>query len=90
MNSELRGDQIVTRSDANLGFAVALADGEGLIVPGREERRDAEPARHGQGDRRDRQASARQKQLLPVHVAGGTFHDHRSRAGTGTFRTARR
>ena len=33
INGELRGDQIVTRSYVNLGFAVELADGKGLIVP---------------------------------------------------------
>ena len=33
VNGELRGDQIVTRSYVNLGFAVELADGKGLIVP---------------------------------------------------------
>ena len=33
VNGELRGDQIVTRNYVNLGFAVELADGKGLIVP---------------------------------------------------------
>ena len=33
INGEIRGDQIVTRSYVNLGFAVELADGKGLIVP---------------------------------------------------------
>src|SRR5262249_56819353 len=33
INGELRGDQIVTRNYVNLGFAVELADGKGLIVP---------------------------------------------------------
>src|SRR6478609_6152849 len=33
INGELRGDKIVTRSYVNLGFAVELADGKGLIVP---------------------------------------------------------
>ena len=33
MNGELRGDSIVTRNFVNLGFAVELADGKGLIVP---------------------------------------------------------
>ena len=32
MNGELRGDQIVTRSYVNLGFAVELAEGKGLIA----------------------------------------------------------
>src|ERR1051326_2120960 len=33
INGEIRGDQIVTRKYVNLGFAVELADGKGLIVP---------------------------------------------------------
>ncbi|HWH05252.1 MAG TPA: dihydrolipoamide acetyltransferase family protein, partial [Gaiellaceae bacterium] len=33
INGELRGDKIVTRNFVNLGFAVELADGKGLIVP---------------------------------------------------------
>src|SRR5207244_5703183 len=33
VNGEIRGDKIVTKSFVNLGFAVELADGNGLIVP---------------------------------------------------------
>src|SRR5262249_33496958 len=33
INGELRGDKIVTRGYVNLGIAVELADGKGLIVP---------------------------------------------------------
>ena len=33
VNGEIRGDQIVTRPYVNLGFAVELTDGKGLIVP---------------------------------------------------------
>ena len=33
INGEIRGDKIVTRNFINLGFAVELADGKGLIVP---------------------------------------------------------
>lgn len=33
VNGELRGDSIVTRNYVNLGFAVELAEGKGLIVP---------------------------------------------------------
>ena len=33
VNGEIRGDQIVTKNFVNLGFAVELADGKGLIVP---------------------------------------------------------
>ena len=33
VNGEIRGDKIVTRNYVNLGIAVELADGKGLIVP---------------------------------------------------------
>src|SRR5918995_5222231 len=33
INGEIRGEKIVTRNYVNLGFAVELADGKGLIVP---------------------------------------------------------
>src|SRR5439155_19437533 len=33
MNAEIRGDSIVTKSYVNLGIAVALEGGKGLIVP---------------------------------------------------------
>src|SRR6185437_10410636 len=33
INAELRGESIVTHSFVNIGFAVALAGGKGLIVP---------------------------------------------------------
>ncbi|MFL6030381.1 MAG: 2-oxo acid dehydrogenase subunit E2, partial [Gaiellaceae bacterium] len=33
INGEIRGEQIVTRPWVNVGFAVELADGKGLIVP---------------------------------------------------------
>ena len=33
INGEIRSDKIVTRNYVNLGFAVELADGKGLIVP---------------------------------------------------------
>src|SRR5260370_28248015 len=33
VNGELRGESIITRNFVNLGIAVELADGKGLIVP---------------------------------------------------------
>src|SRR3712207_8770817 len=33
INGEIRGDKIITRNHVNVGFAVELADGKGLIVP---------------------------------------------------------
>ncbi len=83
INGELRGDQIVTRNYVNLGFAVELADGKGLIVPVVKNseglnllgmaRSIAEIAR-----------KAREKQLLPDDVQGGTF-TITNPGGYGTF-----
>ncbi len=72
LNSEIRGDQIVVRSYVNLGIAVALEDGKGLIVPvikNAEDRNLLGIARAIQ-DLADR---ARTKKLLPDDVQGGTF-----------------
>ena len=49
VNGELRGDSIVTRNFVNLGIAVELADGKGLIVPVIRNAGDAEPARPREG-----------------------------------------
>jgi 2-oxoglutarate dehydrogenase E2 component (dihydrolipoamide succinyltransferase) len=72
LNAEIRGDQIVTKSFVNLGIAVALDDGKGLIVPvirNAEERNLLGIAR-AIVDLADR---ARSKKLLPDEVHGGTF-----------------
>lgn len=72
MNAELRGDQIVVKSYVNLGIAVALDDGKGLIVPviqHAEEKNLLGIARAIQ-DLADR---ARSKKLLPDEVQSGTF-----------------
>jgi 2-oxoglutarate dehydrogenase E2 component (dihydrolipoamide succinyltransferase) len=72
MNAEIRGDQIVTKSFVNLGIAVALDDGKGLIVPvirNAEEKNLLGIARAVQ-DLADR---ARSKKLVPDEVQGGTF-----------------
>ncbi len=72
VNAEIRGDSIVAKSYVNLGFAVALEGGKGLIVP---------VLRHAEGlnllgmvrgiaDLADR---ARTKRLLPDDVQGGSF-----------------
>jgi 2-oxoglutarate dehydrogenase E2 component (dihydrolipoamide succinyltransferase) len=83
VNGELRGDKIVTRNYVNLGFAVELADGKGLIVPVVKNAETlnllgmakaiAEIARR-----------AREKQLTPDDVAGGTF-TITNPGGYGTF-----
>ena len=56
LNAEIRGDQIVIKRSVNLGIAVALDDGKGLIVPVIQERRGEEPARHRARDRGSRRA----------------------------------
>jgi pyruvate dehydrogenase E2 component (dihydrolipoamide acetyltransferase) len=83
INGELRGDQIVTRSYVNLGFAVELADGKGLIVP---------VIRNAEGlnllgmarSISEIAARAREKKLLPDDVQGGTF-TITNPGGYGTF-----
>ena len=83
INGELRGDQIVTRNYVNLGFAVELADGKGLIVP---------VVRNAEGLNllgmaravTDIAERARNKQLLPDEVQGGTF-TITNPGGYGTF-----
>jgi 2-oxoglutarate dehydrogenase E2 component (dihydrolipoamide succinyltransferase) len=72
MNAELRGEAIVVKSYINLGIAVALEGGKGLIVP---------VVKNAEGmnllgiaraieDVADR---ARSKKLVPDDVQGGTF-----------------
>jgi 2-oxoglutarate dehydrogenase E2 component (dihydrolipoamide succinyltransferase) len=83
VNGELRGDSIVTRSYVNLGIAVELAEGKGLIVP---VIRNAETMNllglaKGIADIAQR---ARNKQLLPDDVQGGTF-TITNPGGYGTF-----
>jgi len=83
INGELRGDQIVTRNYVNLGFAVELTDGKGLIVP---------VVRHTEGlnllgmarSISEIAARAREKKLLPDDVQGGTF-TITNPGGYGTF-----
>jgi 2-oxoglutarate dehydrogenase E2 component (dihydrolipoamide succinyltransferase) len=72
MNAELRGDQIVVKSYVNLGIAVALEGGKGLIVPvikNAEEKNLLGIARAIQ----ELAERARTKKLLPEDVQGGTF-----------------
>ena len=83
VNGEIRGDQIVTRPFVNLGFAVELADGKGLIVP---VVRNAETM-NLLGIAKaitDIAKRAREKQLLPDDVIGGTF-TITNPGGYGTF-----
>jgi pyruvate dehydrogenase E2 component (dihydrolipoamide acetyltransferase) len=72
VNGEIRGDHIVTKSFINLGIAVALEGGQGLIVPvikNAEEKNLLGLAR-AIVDVADR---ARNKKLTPDDVQGGTF-----------------
>ena len=83
INGEMRGEQIVTHGYVNLGFAVELADGKGLIVP---VLRNAETLNllgiaKGVADIAQR---ARDKKLLPDEVQGGTF-TITNPGGYGTF-----
>ena len=83
INGEIRGDQIVTRNYVNLGFAVELADGKGLIVP---------VVKNTEGlnllgmarSVADIAQRARDKKLLPDDVQGGTF-TITNPGGYGTF-----
>jgi pyruvate dehydrogenase E2 component (dihydrolipoamide acetyltransferase) len=72
MNAEIRGESIVTKSYVNLGIAVALEGGKGLIVPvvkNAEEKNLLGLARAIE-EIADR---ARNKKLMPDDVQGGTF-----------------
>jgi pyruvate dehydrogenase E2 component (dihydrolipoamide acetyltransferase) len=83
VNGEIRGDQIVTKSFVNLGFAVELADGKGLIVP---------VVKNAEGLNllgmaraiSDIANRARNKQLTPDDVTGGSF-TITNPGGYGTF-----
>jgi pyruvate dehydrogenase E2 component (dihydrolipoamide acetyltransferase) len=83
INGELRGDKIVTHTYVNLGFAVALEGGKGLIVP---------VVKNAEGLNllglaravADVAAKARNKQLMPDDVQGGTF-TITNPGGFGTF-----
>ena len=83
VNAEMRGDSIVTRNFVNLGIAVELAEGKGLIVP---VIRNAEGLNllglaRGIADIANK---ARNKQLVPDDVQGGTF-TITNPGGYGTF-----
>jgi pyruvate/2-oxoglutarate dehydrogenase complex dihydrolipoamide acyltransferase (E2) component len=83
INGELRGDQIVTRNFVNLGFAVELADGKGLIVPVLKNAETLNLLGIAKGVT-DIAQRARDKKLLPDDVQGGTF-TITNPGGYGTF-----
>ena len=83
INGELRGDQIVTRNYVNLGFAVELADGKGLIVPVVKNAETLNLLGMAKAIT-DIAARARDKKLMPDDVQGGTF-TITNPGGYGTF-----
>jgi 2-oxoglutarate dehydrogenase E2 component (dihydrolipoamide succinyltransferase) len=83
VNGELRGDKIVTRNFVNLGFAVELADGKGLIVPVVKSAETLNLLGMAKAIA-DVARRARDKQLTPDDVAGGSF-TITNPGGYGTF-----
>ena len=72
VNAEIRGESIVTHNYVNLGFAVALDDGKGLIVPVLKNAESLNLLGMARGVA-DLAQRARTKKLLPDDVQGGTF-----------------
>ncbi len=83
VNGEIRGEKIVTRPWINLGIAVALEDGKGLIVPVIKNAQDLNLLGIARSIA-DIAARARTKKLLPDDVQGGTF-TITNPGGFGTF-----
>ena len=83
VNGELRGDSIVTRNFVNLGIAVELAEGKGLIVPVIRNAETMNLLGIAKGIA-ELAAKARNKQLMPDDVQGGTF-TITNPGGYGTF-----
>ena len=83
INGEIRGDKIVTRPYVNVGIAVALEDGKGLIVPVIRNSQDLNllGVARAIADLAER---ARTKKLMPDDVQGGTF-TVTNPGGFGTF-----
>jgi 2-oxoglutarate dehydrogenase E2 component (dihydrolipoamide succinyltransferase) len=83
VNGELRGDKIVTKNFVNLGFAVELADGKGLIVPVVKNAETLNLLGMAKAIS-DIAKRARDKQLTPDDVSGGSF-TITNPGGYGTF-----
>jgi pyruvate dehydrogenase E2 component (dihydrolipoamide acetyltransferase) len=83
VNGEIRGDKIVTRRFVNLGFAVELEDGKGLIVPVVKNAQDLNLLGMARAVTEVAER-ARNKQLMPDEVQGGTF-TITNPGGYGTF-----
>jgi 2-oxoglutarate dehydrogenase E2 component (dihydrolipoamide succinyltransferase) len=72
INGEIRSQSILTRQSINLGIAVAINDGKGLIVPVIRNAQDLNLTGTARGIQ-DLAERARTKKLLPDDVQGGTF-----------------
>ncbi|WP_411277206.1 dihydrolipoamide acetyltransferase family protein [Gaiella sp.] len=83
VNAEIRGEKIITRPWVNLGIAVSLEDGKGLIVPVIRNAQDLNLLGIARAIA-DLAARARTKKLLPDDVQGGTF-TITNPGGFGTF-----
>jgi pyruvate dehydrogenase E2 component (dihydrolipoamide acetyltransferase) len=83
VNGELRGESIITRNFVNLGIAVELADGKGLIVPVLKNAETMNLLGLAKGIA-DIAKRSREKQLMPDDVQGGTF-TITNPGGYGTF-----
>ena len=83
VNGELRGEKIVTRSFVNLGIAVSLEEGKGLIVPVIRNAQDLNLLGIARAIA-DVAERARTKKLMPDDVQGGTF-TITNPGGYGTF-----
>ena len=83
VNGEIRGDKIVTRSYVNIGFAVELEGGKGLIVPVLKNAQDLNLLGVARGVA-DLAKRAREKKLTPDDVQGGTI-TITNPGGFGTF-----
>jgi pyruvate dehydrogenase E2 component (dihydrolipoamide acetyltransferase) len=83
INGEIRDDKIVARNYVNLGFAVELAEGKGLIVPVVKSAESLNLLGMARAVT-DIAERARNKQLTPDEVQGGTF-TITNPGGYGTF-----
>jgi pyruvate dehydrogenase E2 component (dihydrolipoamide acetyltransferase) len=83
VNGEIRGETIVTRAFVNLGIAVALEDGKGLIVPVIRNAQDLNLLGVARAIA-ELAEKARTKKLMPDDVQGGTF-TITNPGGFGTF-----
>src|SRR5207344_3204634 len=83
VNGEIRGDTIVRKQFVNLGIAVSLEEGKGLIVPVIRNAQDLNLLGIARAIA-DVAERARTKKLMPDDVQGGTF-TITNPGGYGTF-----